>query len=214
MKKLLFAFFAVGIMGTSFAADIPHKWLKFTAEEHAALKAYTKDHRYDNYKMSAKLEEFSKSNPKVYTDFTILEQWLNDLEKEGVIEKPKVLIAQVALQQRDFFDTPTYQAIYKKYNEAHFVIYSPNRCLDKIASLYPSNLDIAKEMFTRIKLSRHPNMLKELLTFIQNNCMEEDEAKLKATLKQIKRSYYANLSKSEEWKKLLVNLELLMKSLE
>lgn len=214
MKKLLFAFFAVGIMGTSFAADIPHKWLKFTAEEHAALKAYTKDHKYDNYKMSAKLEEFSKSNPKVYTDFTVLEQWLNDLEKEGVIEKPKVLIAQVAVQQRDFFDTPTFQALYKKYNEAYLVIYSPNRCLDKIASLYPSKLDIAKDMITRIKSTKHPRVLKEVLTFIQANCMDEDEAKLKATLKQIKRMYYANLSKSEEWKKLLVVLELLMKSLE
>jgi hypothetical protein len=214
MKKLLFAFFAVCIMTTSFAADVPHKWLNFTAEEHAALKAYTKDHKYDNYKMSAKLEKFSKSNPKVYTDFTIFEQWINDLEKEGVIEKPKVLIAQVALQQRNLFDTPTYQAIYKKYNEAYFVIYSPNRCLDKIASLYPSKLDIAKDMIARIKSTKRPRVLKEILAFIQANCMDEDEAKLKATLKQIKRMYYANLSKSEEWKKLLVDLELLMKPLE
>lgn len=214
MKKLLFAFFAVGIMATSFAADIPKKWLNFTAEEQAVLKAYTKDHKYDIFKMSAKLEEFSKSNPKVYTDFAVLEQWLNDLEKEGVIENPKILIEQIAVKQRDFFDTPTYQAIYKKYNKNFIVIYSPNRCLDKIASLYPSNLDIAKEMFTRIKLRRNLSNLKELLTFIQNNCMEEDEAKLKATLKQIKRNFYVNISKSEEWKKLLVDLELLMKSLE
>ena len=214
MKKLLFTFFALGIVATSFAADIPKKWFNFTAEEQATLKAYTKDHKFDCFKMSAKLEEFSKTNPKVYTDFAVLEQWLNDLEKEGVIEKPKVLIAQIAVMQRDFFDTPTYQAIYKKYNKNFIVIYSPNRCLDKIASLYPSKLDIAKEMFNRIKSSRHPSFLKELLTFIQNNCMDEDEAKLKATLKQIKRAFYANISKSEEWKKLLVDLELLSKSLE
>lgn len=214
MKKLLFAFFALGIMATSFAADIPKKWLNFTAEEQATLKAYTKDHRFDNFKMSARLEEFAKSNPKIYTDFTFLEKWLNDLEKEGVIEKPKFLIAVIALQHRDFFDTPTYQAIYKKYNETYIIIHSPNRCLNKIAPLYPSKLDIVKDMSSRIDSNIDPLYFKEVTTFIQNNCMEEDEAKLKATLKQLKRKVYTNISKSEEWKKLLVDLELLIKSLE
>jgi hypothetical protein len=69
-------------------------------------------------------------------------------------------------------------------------------------------------MIARIKSTKRPRVLKEILAFIQANCMDEDEAKLKATLKQIKRMYYANLSKSEEWKKLLVDLELLMKPLE
>ena len=214
MKKLLFALFSLGIMSTSFASDLPKKWFGFTAEEHAALKAYTKDHKHDSLKMAGKLEEFSKSNPKVYSDFIVLEQWLNSLEKEGVIQSPRSLIGIVAIHQRDFFDTPTYQAIYKKYNKAYIVIYSPNYCLDKISSLYSSKLDIVKDMISRINSKGEPRYFSELITFIQNNCMEEDEAKLKATLKQIKRKYYANINKSEEWKKLIVDLELLIKSLE
>jgi hypothetical protein len=104
--------------------------------------------------------------------------------------------------------------IYKKYNKAYIVIYSPNYCLDKISSLYSSKLDIVKDMISRINSKSEPRYFRELITFIQNNCMEEDEAKLKATLKQIKRKYYANINKSEEWKKLIVDLELLIKSLE
>lgn len=216
MKTLLSTLLLLTAVFSIHAAEynfIP-KWNNFTEQDKKFLTETTTN-RWDSIKAACLIQEAAKSNPKIYTDVDDFEKAWEEVTKTAktafqpaMVLNTRGMFSKTILLHvhRKWIDNPHY---YVKY---YFPVLAPEITQEAFNGSYYKMFEKAlnEKKFIGKKCVRL-KMLVELISRHSARLTPEEELKL---LKLIKRNYYKNIQKSEEWKTVMVEVELQIKALE
>lgn len=216
MKTLLSTLLLLTAVLSIHAADynfIP-KWNNFTEQDKKFLTETTTN-RWDSIKVACLIQEAAKSNPKIYTDVDDFEKAWEDAAKTCKTPfKPMVVF-----NMKKFFSKSILLHVHRNYinNPDPYVrvwspIIAPEITQEAFGGSYYKMFE--NSVNEKTYFERNLNSLKLLVKAISDYSSKltpEEELNL---LKLIKRNYYKNIQKSDEWKALMVEVELQIKALE
>lgn len=216
MKTLLSTLLLLTAVFSIHAADynfIP-KWSNFTEQDKKFLTETTIN-RWDSNKAACLIQEAAKSNPKIYTDVEEFEKAWEDAAKTCktafkpvvALNMKKFLSKSILLHvHRNYINNP------KPYVRVWFPITAPEITQEAFGGSYYKMFE--NSVNEKVYFERALNSLKSLVKTISDYSSKltpEEELNL---LKLIKRNYYKNIQKSDDWKALMVEVELQIKALE
>ena len=207
---LLTAVFSIHAEDYKFAP----KWSNFTEQDKKFLQETTLT-KWDTIKAACLIQEAAKSNPKIYIDVEVFEKAWEEVTKTAktafqpaMVLNTRGMFSKTILLHvhRKWIDNPHY---YVKY---YFPVLAPEITQEAFNGSYYKMFEKALNEKKFIgKKCAHLKMLVELISRYSEKLTPEEELKL---LKLIKRNYYKNIQKSEEWKTVMVEVELQIKALE
>lgn len=216
MKKLLLALFAAVLTATSFAAEtykFNNKWFNFTAEDKAFLDAQTNP-KYTRFKLAMNLEEYGKTNPAVYTDLEEFKKFISTQKYFKIDDFNNAYnICLVILTLRQKFSENLLTKYYEISNVNICKIYWPIYLTDMTAAKFFNGSKL-KALMNSAQNTVSTVHVTHLLNAIERKLVNENPEDVLAILKTIKRKHYSKIKNSDDWKKIMVRVELLIKSLQ
>lgn len=190
------------------------KWTNFTEQDKKFLEETTLS-KWDSFKAAFLIQEAAKSNPKIYTDVEEFEKaWeataktCKSAFKTAVVCNMNRLLSKSILLHvhRNYINDPN------NYVRVYFPIIIPEITSEAFGGSYYKMFE--KSINEIAFFDKNCGVLKALVGRISKYSTKLTPAEELSLLKRIKRNYYKNIQKSDEWKPLMVEVELGIKSLE
>ena len=216
MKKFLSTLLLLTVVFSVHAAEyefIP-KWTNFTEQDKKFLEETTIP-KWHSFKAACLIQEAAKSNPKIYTDVEDFEKAWEEAAKtcksafkpHVVLNMRKMLSKSILLHvYRNYINVPHGDII------AYYPIMVPEITKEAFGGSYYKMFE--KAINEKSHFEKHCKHLKRLLKTISDHSSKLTPEEELSLLKLIKRNYYKNIQKSDEWKSLMVEVELQIKALE